>query len=188
MSSAMADVVINDVPLKDFVIVAPAEGPVAKTAKSFADRLKQKTEIALPIVAADAPPAAHEFVFGVPSRDAAAPQFSYDDIAVYWKNGSLHFAGGSRFSIATAVNWFLNEKLPQLADKPLQIAENERIFSSSAPSRDAYMADLTKLPVHWRFTWQPEDAMLLWQTKIDALYLKNPKRPLTIAHRGDARN
>ena len=183
-----AAIVINDVPLKDFVIVAPAEGAVAKTAKSFADRLKQKTEIALPIVAADASPAAHKIVLGIPSRDAAAPQFAYDDIAVYWKNGSLHFAGGSRFSIATAVNWFLNEKLPQLADKPLQIAENERIFSSSAPSRDAYMADLTKLPVHWRFTWQPEDAMLLWQTKIDALYLKNPKRPLTIAHRGDARN
>ncbi|MBO7091354.1 MAG: glycerophosphodiester phosphodiesterase family protein, partial [Victivallales bacterium] len=183
-----AAIVINDVPLKDFVIVAPAEGPVAKNAKSFADRLKQKTEVALPIVAADAPPAAHEIVLGVPSRDATAPQFAYDDIAVYWKNGSLHFAGGSRFSIATAVNWFLNEKLPQLADKPLQIAENERIFSSSAPSRDAYMADLTKLPVHWRFTWQPEDAMLLWQTKIDALYLKNPKRPLTIAHRADARN
>ena len=55
MASAMADIVINDIPLKDFVIVAPAEGAVAKTAKSFADRLKQKTEIALPIVAADAP-------------------------------------------------------------------------------------------------------------------------------------
>ncbi|MBO7534393.1 MAG: hypothetical protein J6T46_10425, partial [Victivallales bacterium] len=47
-----AAIVINDVPLKDFVIVAPAEGAVAKTAKSFADRLKQKTEVALPIVAA----------------------------------------------------------------------------------------------------------------------------------------
>ena len=55
MASTMADIVINDVPLKDFVIVAPAEGAVAKTAKSFADRLKQKPEIALPIVAVDAP-------------------------------------------------------------------------------------------------------------------------------------
>ncbi len=182
------NVVINGVPLKDFVIVAPAEGAVAKTAKSFADRIKQKTEIALQIAAADAQPAAHEFVFGVPSRDATAPQFAYDDIAVYWKEGRLHFAGGSRFSIATAVNWFINEKLPQLADKPLTIAENERIFSSSAPSRDVYLADPTKLPVHWRFTWKPEDAMMQWQTKIDSLYVKNPKRPLVIAHRGDARN
>ena len=188
MASAMADIVINDVPLKDFVIVAPAEGAVAKTAKSFADRLKQKTEIALPIVAADAPVAAHEIIFGVPSRDAAAPQFAYDDIAVFWKNGSLHFAGGSRFSIGTAVNWFLNEKLPQLADKPLTIAENERIFASSAVERDVYLADPSKLPVHWRFTWKPEDAMMLWQTKIDSLYKRNPKRPLVIAHRGDARN
>ena len=183
-----AAIVINNVPLKDFVIVAPAEGAVAKTAKSFADRLKQKTEIALPIVAADAPPAAHEIVLGVPSRDSAAPQFAYDDIAVYWKNGSLHFAGGSRFSIGTAVNWFINEKLPQLADKPLTIAENERIFSSSAVERDVYISDPTKLPVHWRYTWKPEDAMMQWQTKIDALYVKNPKRPLVIAHRSDARN
>ena len=188
MTTAMADIVINDIPLKDFVIVAPAEGAVAKTAKSFADRLKQKTEIALQIVAADTPVAAHEIVFGVQSRDAAAPQFAYDDIAVYWKNGSLHFAGGSRFSIGTAVNWFLNEKLPQLADKPLTIAENERIFSSSAVERVVYLADPTKLPVHWRFTWKPEDAMMLWQTKIDSLYKRNPKRPLLIAHRGDARN
>ena len=30
--------------------------------------------------------------------------------------------------------------------------------------------------------------MMLWQTKIDALYKRNPKRPLVIAHRGDARN
>ena len=182
------NVVINGIPLKDFVIVAPAEGAVAKTAKSFADRIKQKTEITMQIAAADAQPAAHEFVFGVPSRDAAAPQFAYDDIAVYWKEGRLHFAGGSRFSIATAVNWFLNEKLSQLAEKPLQIAENERIFSSSAPSRDVYLADPTKLPVHWRFTWKPEDAMMQWQTKVDSLYVKNPKRPLVIAHRGDARN
>ncbi|MBR4899718.1 MAG: glycerophosphodiester phosphodiesterase family protein [Victivallales bacterium] len=182
------NIVINGVPLKDFVIVAPAEGAVAKTAKSFADRLKQKTEIALPVVAADAPPATHEIVLGVPSRDAAAPQFAYDDIAVYWENGSLHFAGGSRFSIGTAVNWFLNEKLPELLEKPLQIAENERIFSSSAVERDVYMADPTKLPVHWRFSWKPEDAMLQWQTKIDALYRRNPKRPLLIAHRSDARN
>ncbi len=182
------NVVINGVPLKDFVIVAPAEGAVAKTAKSFADRIKQKTEITLQIAAADAQPAAHEFVFGIPSRDAAAPKFAYDDIAVYWKEGRLHFAGGSRFSIATAVNWFINEKLPQLADKPLTIAENERIFSSSAPSRDVYLADPTKLPVHWRFTWKPEDAMMQWQTKVDSLYVKNPKRPLVIAHRGDARN
>ena len=35
------DITINGIPLKDFVIVAPAEGAVAKTAKSFADRLKQ---------------------------------------------------------------------------------------------------------------------------------------------------
>lgn len=183
------NVIINGVPLKDFVIVAPAEGAVAKTAKSFADRIKQKTEITLQIAAADAQPtAAHEIVLGVPSRDTAAPKFAYDDIAVYWKEGRLHFAGGSRFSIATAVNWFINEKLPQLADKPLTIAENERIFSSSAPSRDVYLADPTKLPVHWRFTWKPEDAMMQWQTKIDSLYVKNPKRPLVIAHRGDARN
>ena len=183
-----ADIIINGISLKDFIIVAPAEGAVAKTAKSFADRLKQKTEITLPIVTADAAPAAHELVFGIPSRDSTAPQFAYDDIAVYWKDGRLHFAGGSRFSIATAANWFINEKLPQLNDKPLQIAENERIFSSSAPSREVYLADPSKLPVHWRFTWKPEDAMLLWQTKIDSLYKRNPKRPLTIAHRSDARN
>ena len=182
------NIVINGVPLKDFVIVAPAEGAVAKTAKSFADRIKQKTEITLQIAAADAQPTAHEIVFGVPSRDATAPKFAYDDIAVYWKEGRLHFAGGSRFSIATAVNWFINEKLPQLADKPLTIAENERIFSSSAPSRDVYLADPMKLPVHWRFTWKPEEAMMQWQTKIDSLYVKYPKRPLVIAHRGDARN
>ena len=182
------NIVINGVPLKDFVIVAPAEGAVAKTAKSFVDRLKQKTEITLPVVAVDAPPAAHEIVLGIPSRDVAAPQFAYDDIAVYWKNGSLHFAGGSRFSIGTAVNWFINEKLPQLADKPLPLAENERIFSSSAVERDVYISDPTKLPVHWRYTWKPEDAMMQWQTKIDSLYVKNPKRPLVIAHRSDARN
>ncbi len=146
------NIVINGVPLKDFVIVAPAEGAVAKTAKSFADRLKQKTEIALPIVAADTTPAAHEIVIGVPSRDAAALKFAYDDIALYWKEGRLHFAGGSRFSIATAVNWFINEKLPQLLEKPLTIAEDERIFSSAAVAREVYLADPTKLPVHWRFT------------------------------------
>ena len=75
------NIVINDVPLKDFVIVAPAEGAVAKTAKSFADRIKQKTEITLQIATADAQPAVHEIVFVVPSRDATAPQFAYDDIA-----------------------------------------------------------------------------------------------------------
>ena len=112
-------------------------------------------------------------------------KLGYDDGEIYFRDGSLCFAAGSSRSAAMLNYTFESYILKNPENAEISLSESQTFCSFRMPSRDAYIADPSLMPVHWTGLWEPSERMLDYDVKVAALMCTDKDHLFTVSHRGD---
>lgn len=183
------DITINGISIDQFTVVTSTAASYSSSVKSLSETIRLLCGVELPTTIASKEPTAHEIVIGNTGRDPDERKYGYDDTCIYFKNGSLFLGGGSKWSVDVAVNYIKTQLATDKKTIEIKLPEDGTpVYSAICPDREAYIADPTLLPMHWKFTWEPEEWMLKFENKINTLMCKDKNQLFTVAHRADWHN
>lgn len=110
---------------------------------------------------------------------ADSKAYAYDDFAITVKDGNLELFGGSTHAVAMACDALARKLTSESSTSSASLA-----YTFTLPSRDVYINDIDKLPIHWDLYHDTPEWMLDFDEKYAAF--EDPDgRFMASTHRGD---
>ncbi|GEM_PF-1198068 len=176
---------INGKPLGDYSVIYSGGSAYSSAADSLISWIEKNAGYSLNKLSAASSAGSTDIIeiSGV-GRDGS--KLGWDDCEIYFADGRLCLAAGSRRTaemiVSTFEGYILNGGEKKVS---LTFSGPETLFSFSMPDRDAYIADPSLMPVHWNGLWEPSERMLDWDGKVASLMCTDKDHLFTVAHRGD---
>lgn len=180
------DIKINGISIDQFKIVTTNISTYSSAVRDLKNTVRLLCGVDIPVVTSKENAAEHEIVFGNTGRDPEEIKYGYDDTVVYFKNGSLFLGGGSDWSVKVAVNYIKSLLAAEEKNIDIRLPEDGTpAVKLICPERSAYIADPSLLPMHWKYTWEPEEWMVNYEDKVNALMCNDKDHLFTVSHRAD---